>query len=189
MQGLSLTEDELQAAELLMALSATPAAGGAAVDPAPAAVQPSLSPAAPTASMPEAPGLADQAPPVPPQPLAAPTKPAAASEGLGSSLAQVLLQQMLTSLGMAAPPLPLQSQASPPGGADGGGGTLTLPHSGPTQRQALATAAGPRLPATSEGEAAQPPGSVAEAVAADLRQAYKVDSWRVDNRRRGPQER
>eukprot|EP00892_Ulva_mutabilis_P006350 jgi/Ulvmu1/4087/UM019_0066.1 len=204
-QALALTDDELQAAELLMALSGagTPssAAPAATADPAqveaqPALSRPALAPAAPEGLRPvsSAPSASGSVAPSAQAVKPAAAAPAAGQDGLGSSLAHVLLQQMLTSLGMATPPLPLQPQPvqqmapvplpADPAAAPLGSATL-LPQPQPSPLQALVAAGGARAAAGDGDGGAHAPGSVADAVAADLRDAYKVDSWRVDKRRHG----
>lgn len=184
-----MTEDELQAAELLMALrgAAAPTAASPAalplVDATPSV--PVLDSGPPAASAAPEPGSA----PAPALPGgAAMPSPGHCLGELGSPAAEVMLKQMMSTLGMAEPVVPQSPQnggASAPEAA-AADGTAAPPLQPAATAVAAASAAPLRLPgATDAAAAGRPGGSMAEAAAADLLSAYQVDSWRIDSQRRG----
>ena len=186
-----MTEDELQAAELLMALSgaAAPAAAPHATGLPAAKVEPPPSPPPPASAQPR--------PAAAPAPAAASLAPAAVLPGsgvvpspgqclgeLGSPAAEVLRQQMMSMLGMAEPPIP--PSPSNQGGAKQPRAAVADGTSAGAVAMALRPSAAP--PASGAGAPADTAAAGAAggpAEAADLLSAYQVDSWRVDGRHRG----
>lgn len=183
-----MTEDELQAAELLMALSgaAAPAASPHGTGPPAAKVEPPPSPLPPASTQPRpaaAPAAASLAPAVLPGSGVAPSPGQCLGE-LGSPAAEVLRQQMMSMLGMAEPPIP--PSPSHQGGAKQPRAAVADGTSAGAVAMALRPAAAP--PASGAGapaDAAAAGAAVGPAEAADLLSAYQVDSWRVDGRHRG----